>query len=557
MRREELLFVVVLLFLFFCCSKGIAGDSLSCTPVTCDIESEENSNATLVTAFLNESITFLEDYLKGENTHLILFDSSSRGQLLYDKHIFDVNSRKVKIDFECVSTAKSYSNPFYYCSIQHALQLRANLVMMKDGEIVSNTTLGSLLNLYPNSTSAGTNARKGSLSSPVTNDISIKQKEKCQLWWPLNDTDIVLHNHVPQSLSPLVISENYIFICSFSEDDFTFLTDSKLITIKIIDFWESDDCKGADCSTVRQSSVLLSKASSIFQNDSTLYFSPLAIESKLEFHYLSSPDQPRKKHHQKIKRSRLIIEDSDTNGVVGSFIIHQNVIYVPDLLETQKQPIEKKKTHTDFTHYYRWLTQIESRDDLGFLLSSLYAHSPSGGPVSFVEIGVNQGNYAELLLRTWPNLDYYIGIDTWKSWPFEEYYDIANYQDESVHDNNYQETIQKLSSLKANKTTKLLIRQESLQAVHLFFDHSLDVIYLDAMHHYSAVLEDLHTWWPKLKMGGLFLGHDYLLDVLGNTIFTIKPAVEKFAREKDLVLLQTVERECPSFPTWIILKTHE
>jgi hypothetical protein len=554
---NEPLFVIVLLFLFLCRSKCIiAEDALACSTVTCNIE--ESSNFTLVTAFLNESITFLEDYLKGENTYLILFDSSSRGQLLYDKHIFDVNSRKVKIDFECISTAKSYSNRFYYCSIHHALQLRANLVMVKDGEILSNTTFGSLQNLYPNSTSSGSNALMNELKASAR-DVSIKPKEKCQLWWPLNDTDIVLHNHIPQTLSPLVISEKYIFTCSFSEDDFTFLTDSKLITIKIIDFWESNDCK-MDCSTIRQSSVLLSKTDSIFQNDSMLYFSPLAIESKLEFHSLSSPDQgAQQQQHQKIKKSKIIIEDSDTNGIVGSFIIQQNVIFLPDLLEKQKQQqIEKKKkTHADFTHYYRWLTQIESRDDLGFLLSSLFAHSPSGGPVSFVEIGVNQGNYAELLLRTWANLDYYIGIDTWKSWPFEEYYDIANSQDQSVHENNYQETIQKLFSLNTNTTTKLLIRQESHQAVHLFFDHSLDVIYIDAMHHYSAVLEDLHAWWPKLKMGGLFLGHDYLLDVLGNTIFTIKPAVEKFARERNLVVLQTVERECPSFPTWIILKTHE
>jgi hypothetical protein len=41
-------------------------------------------------------------------------------------------------------------------------------------------------------------------------------------------------------------------------------------------------------------------------------------------------------------------------------------------------------------------------------------------------------------------------------------------------------------------------------------DLSLDFVFLDADHAYDAVRHDLAAWWPKLRPGGLFAGHDYV-----------------------------------------------
>lgn len=38
---------------------------------------------------------------------------------------------------------------------------------------------------------------------------------------------------------------------------------------------------------------------------------------------------------------------------------------------------------------------------------------------------------------------------------------------------------------------------------------SVDLIFLDGDHHYKQVKRDIENYWPKLKMGGVFLGHDY------------------------------------------------
>lgn len=37
----------------------------------------------------------------------------------------------------------------------------------------------------------------------------------------------------------------------------------------------------------------------------------------------------------------------------------------------------------------------------------------------------------------------------------------------------------------------------------------VDMIHLDAAHDYDAVMFDLTKWWPRLRLGGLFIGDDY------------------------------------------------
>jgi len=43
----------------------------------------------------------------------------------------------------------------------------------------------------------------------------------------------------------------------------------------------------------------------------------------------------------------------------------------------------------------------------------------------------------------------------------------------------------------------------------LVADHSLDIVYIDAIHDYENVITQISRWWPKLKVGGCLAGHDY------------------------------------------------
>ncbi len=53
-------------------------------------------------------------------------------------------------------------------------------------------------------------------------------------------------------------------------------------------------------------------------------------------------------------------------------------------------------------------------------------------------------------------------------------------------------------------------RNSSTNVAPLFADLSMDFIYVDARHDYCGVMEDIIAWYPKLKIGGVMAGHDFL-----------------------------------------------
>lgn len=59
--------------------------------------------------------------------------------------------------------------------------------------------------------------------------------------------------------------------------------------------------------------------------------------------------------------------------------------------------------------------------------------------------------------------------------------------------------------------------------------NSYDFIFLDTFHDYEQIKKELHAYWPLLKNGGLFAGHDY-----GGSHIGVKQAVDEFAKEKGL-----------------------
>lgn len=52
------------------------------------------------------------------------------------------------------------------------------------------------------------------------------------------------------------------------------------------------------------------------------------------------------------------------------------------------------------------------------------------------------------------------------------------------------------------------LKLSSKEAYKKFKDESLDFVFIDASHEYEDVLEDLKIWFPKVKKGGVFAGHD-------------------------------------------------
>ena len=72
-------------------------------------------------------------------------------------------------------------------------------------------------------------------------------------------------------------------------------------------------------------------------------------------------------------------------------------------------------------------------------------------------------------------------------------------------------------------------------AVNNFENESLDFVWIDGLHQYNQVLKDCRNYWPKLKKGGLFCGHDY------KVIPGVNKAVDEFAAEINVTVLTTIK----------------
>jgi hypothetical protein len=149
-----------------------------------------------------------------------------------------------------------------------------------------------------------------------------------------------------------------------------------------------------------------------------------------------------------------------------------------------------------------------------------------------IEIGVQKGEFSKSILSSWKGQKLYL-VDYWGKQ--EVYDDIANVSDEKQNI-NYQEALKNIAGYE-NKTK--IIKKYSLEAAKDFEDNYFDFIYIDADHSYEAVKQDLYAWYPKLKPGGLFCGHDFLDGKVYNTItneylgdFGVRKAVTEFANER-------------------------
>ncbi len=177
--------------------------------------------------------------------------------------------------------------------------------------------------------------------------------------------------------------------------------------------------------------------------------------------------------------------------------------------------------------------RMTHRDELGLLLNNL------GLCGEGAEIGVYLGEYSHRLLSTWQGRKLHL-IDPWTS--------LENYQDglsatDQENELRFAETLNRLEEF----IDRFQIHRElSLNAAREFREGELDFVYIDANHSYEYIRADLEVWFPKVKSGGLFAGHDFIDTVDGNGVFGVQSAVEEFAEQHHLPFFLTHEQ----FPSW-------
>lgn len=79
---------------------------------------------------------------------------------------------------------------------------------------------------------------------------------------------------------------------------------------------------------------------------------------------------------------------------------------------------------------------------------------------------------------------------------------------------------------------RTIIRDDTVKAAAFVEDGSLDFVFVDADHTYENCKLDLEAWFPKVRPGGLFSGHDYI--AANYPLWGVKKAVDEFAAARGL-----------------------
>jgi hypothetical protein len=193
--------------------------------------------------------------------------------------------------------------------------------------------------------------------------------------------------------------------------------------------------------------------------------------------------------------------------------------------------------------------KMNTRDDLAFYLKKLGLNGIGA------EIGVQTGVFSEYLIKT-AEFDKFYSIDFWGDVTPDVFNaDGSNY----IRTNSeplYQQTIKRLEKF-GDKS--IVIKNTSIEASKMFKDGYFDFVYLDADHALEAIRNDIKNWYPKVKVGGILAGHDYLDGTLVwdkgiYSQFGVKTAVDEFCKEHDLELHIIEEIEWKPWNSWYLFK---
>lgn len=187
---------------------------------------------------------------------------------------------------------------------------------------------------------------------------------------------------------------------------------------------------------------------------------------------------------------------------------------------------------------------IRTRKDFPKLINTL-------GLKRGAEIGVCLADFSEFLLEN-SDIEVLYSIDPWCE---DEDITHSAFKRCDTHSNKQETRYQAACNLLGRfGDQSVIIRKLSQEAYSLFEDESLDFIYLDGSHRFTGFALDLIYWYPKLREGGLFSGHDYWHKYRNE----VCPALGAFAIEqRQFFYLTTHERIKPIYPPtwWLIKKT--
>lgn len=173
------------------------------------------------------------------------------------------------------------------------------------------------------------------------------------------------------------------------------------------------------------------------------------------------------------------------------------------------------------------------------ILKRLWQPNPVGA-----EIGVFAADLSKRLLSN-PDITLYM-VDSWSGDGKDYVGDSGDWHaklTQKKQDQYYEKSKRRVEKFGDRAR---IIRKPSTEAAKDIKDSSLDFIFIDADHSYDGCRADIDAWWPKVRPGGLFGGHDY--ENSDYQKFGVSRAVNEFVRSQGLTL------DLGGNFTWFVIK---
>jgi hypothetical protein len=238
------------------------------------------SREMLLTLCVNENTTtnqleeILSDYDTTSSYLSIAFFAFSEAKIFSNQDVLSYLVRKnIVVDLKCPIHFLSIQEDLKACSIKKSIQFNLDVVILYD----NNTEMIEM----PKSRQISRGLIRTFYQIP-TAPLSFHQEKCCNLWWPLNETDIILHDFTPSTFEHLQLQQRYILSCSFPSTAFSAITKSLHLSIKLFEI--NDNISSSNFLMMgREVRHIFRQDSSLYQKDNLFYFSPLSVESVLTF----------------------------------------------------------------------------------------------------------------------------------------------------------------------------------------------------------------------------------------------------------------------------------
>ena len=155
--------------------------------------------------------------------------------------------------------------------------------------------------------------------------------------------------------------------------------------------------------------------------------------------------------------------------------------------------------------------QYDFRDQYPDIRSLVLTIGTLGKDLVGVELGLYRAESFCTLLQCCPNIKKLYGVDKWE--PYDDYIGTdgthagkkTNIPDMDL----VRETALNFIYFSGEADRAEILEMDTSEAVKQFEDDSLDFVFLDAYLSVEQAQREMNEWWPKVKKGGLFSGHDW------------------------------------------------